>query len=78
MMMTAAATLESWKSLLLPRKEETLDTKEKLFSNRQRRQQYFQGVPGPAQGLPETEHHERGAAERLHSREPGVRIGAVD
>lgn len=38
MMMTAAAILESWKSLLLPRKEETLDTKEKLFSNRQLRQ----------------------------------------
>lgn len=37
MMVTAAATLESWKSLLLPRKEETLDTKEKLFSNRQLR-----------------------------------------
>lgn len=37
MMMTAAATLESWKSLLLPRKEETLDTKEKLFYNRQLR-----------------------------------------
>ena len=78
MMMTAAATLESWKSLLLPRKEETLDTKEKLFSNRQRRQQYFQGVPGPAQGIPETEHHERGAAERLHFWKPGVRIGDVD
>ncbi len=38
MMLTAAMALESWKSLLLPRKEETLDTKEKLFSNRQLRQ----------------------------------------
>lgn len=38
MMLTAAATLESWKSLLLPRKEETLEAKEKLFSNRQLRQ----------------------------------------
>lgn len=37
-MMTAAATLDSWKSLLLPRKEETLDAKEKLFSNRELRQ----------------------------------------
>lgn len=38
MMLTAAATLESWKSLFLPRKEENLNTKEKLFSNRQLRQ----------------------------------------
>lgn len=37
-MMTAAATLESRRACSASRKEETLDTKEKLFSNRQLRQ----------------------------------------